>query len=114
MILLLAGIGLIAQAVTTGSFGFALLNLPLVAAGYAVLRRWRWAVGLGAFVALVYAAFWGLVATTPWRMPTPPRGEALPQLDFYSVALSITFLVALILLALASFDGSRRRDRPDV
>ena len=71
LVLLVVGVILIAQAVLSGSFGFALINLPPVVAGFAVLRRWPWAAGLGALVAFVYAAFWGFVATTPLRQALP-------------------------------------------
>ena len=116
LLLLVVGIVLVAQAAMTGSFGFALLNLPIIGAGYAALRhsRRRWATWLAAVVAFAYAAFWLLVATTPWRMATPPPDEGRPPLDPYSVALAVTFVVALALAVIASFDHSDKRAQPDV
>jgi hypothetical protein len=110
-VLLFATAGVvIVQSALSGSFGFVLLNLPALAAGYAVLQRWPWARAGGLIMAVVYAAFWTIVATTPLRGITPPPGQDRPPLDPYSVALAGAFVVSAALIGFGRVAGRARSD----
>jgi hypothetical protein len=108
LVLVAAGIGSLVVGmagliVWGGGVAFFPLAVPPLAAGYAVLRRARWARVSGFIVALAYAATVAYVATTPWRGLTPPD-QSPGSADPGALLLAVAFVAAAILVLVGTAD----------
>jgi hypothetical protein len=91
-----------------GGAAFIPAAIPLLAAGYLILRGVRFARVLGLVVAIVYGTFMAVVATTPLRGVTPPPGQSREPLDPVAVALTVVmFAVALLIVIGAQRSATR-------
>lgn len=103
-LLLVLGIACLAVAVVGllgfgGGVSFAVLALPLLAAGVVTMRNGvRLARVAAATVALAYAVAIVLVATAPLRGLTPPPGQTAPGPDPAALLLAAACAVAGVLV----------------
>lgn len=90
-----------------GGIIFLPLALPLLAAGYMVVRAMPGARLVGLLVSVLYGSFIWSVATYPLHGLTPPLGQAdTRQIDAGSALVACAFLAAAIVILV----GSGRRE----
>ena len=90
-----------------GGIIFLALALPLLVAGYKVVRGMTGARVVGLLVSLLYGSFVWSFATYPLRGLTPPPGQAdTRQVDVASALVACVFLAAAMMILV----GSRRRE----
>jgi hypothetical protein len=89
---------------TGGTVLLFALAIPLLAAGYGVLRRIRWARVAALIVAVGYGTTVAIVATTPLRGLRPGPGQSGPSLDPAPVLVAIAFAAAAVLILVGKAD----------
>ncbi len=96
-------VALVGSIFAGSGVAFLPLALPLLVAGYVVLRAIRGARVLGLSVAVIYGVAVGYVATTPLRGLTPAPGQSV-AIDPGSGLVAAAFLTAALLLLVGRAD----------